>query len=128
MAKQRARGPLTFARQPRSRSPAEPAFAIAEAMPAKRSIQLLRVQTRKTLVHVANRPACFPAGAAWPIEMRAETLAAYLDFSSTRELCRAVAVGEAPAPHATRGSGKRLELIWYARAVDDFVARRSRLK
>jgi hypothetical protein len=126
--KKRAQGPLTFVRQPRARSSTEPSFVVPATAPGKRGVQLIRVQQKRSLVHVANRAARFPQGATWPVEMRAETMAAYLDFCSTRELCRAIADGEAPAPHATRGSGKRLKLVWYSRAVDEFVARRNRFK
>lgn len=122
----RARGPLTFAREPRARPATEPSFVVPNTASNNRAVQSVRVLHRKGLVHVTNRAARFPQGTTWPVEMRAETLAAYLDFCSTRELCRAIADGEAPAPHATRGSGKRLELVWYSRAVDEFVARRNR--
>lgn len=128
VAQKRDTGPLTFVRQPRARPSTEPAFKAPNTTVSRRAVQSLRIQQRKGLIHVANRAARHPGGPTWPIEMRAETLAAFLDFSNTRELCRAIALGEAPAPHATRGSGKRLEVVWYSRAVDEFVARRNRFK
>jgi hypothetical protein len=91
----------------------------------KRAVQYLKAAQRKSLVHVVNREAPFPPGGSCPIEMRAGTMAAYLDFGTTRELCKAVGRGEAPPPNATRGAGKDIELVWYCRAVEDFVARRN---
>jgi hypothetical protein len=124
LAEKKARGPINFARQPRRPVAAqEPAFAVP-ATP-KRSVQYLKAAQRKSLVHVVNREARFPPGGSWPIEMRADTVAAYLDFGTTRELCKAIGRGEAPAPNATRGAGKDIELVWYCRAVEDFVARRN---
>lgn len=93
--------------------------------PPKRNTgaQELRAPFRRTPIHVRNRPPRFPPG-AWPIEMRADMTAAYLDFPSTRELCKAVARGEAPKPDSTRGAGAELEVIWSTRSIDEFVSRR----
>lgn len=124
-AEKKARGPINFARQPRRPAQApEHAFAVPVS-PAKRPVQYLQAAQRKSLVHVVNREARFPPEGSWPIEMRADTVAAYLDFGTTRELCKAIGRGEAPAPNATRGPGKEIELVWYSRAVEDFVARRN---
>jgi hypothetical protein len=122
----KARGPVTFIRKPRKQpQSSEVAFAVVSSMPSKRRAQLLKAGPRKSFVHVTNRVARFPPTGTWPIEMRAETAAAYLDFATTRALCKAVARGEAPAPNATRGAGESLEVVWYATAVEDFVARRN---
>jgi hypothetical protein len=128
LAEKKARGPINFARQPRRPvAPQEPAFAAPVPVPAtpKRSVQYLKAAQRKSLVHVVNREARFPPEGSWPIEMRADMVAAFLDFGTTRELCKAIGRGEAPAPNAARGAGKDIELVWYCRAVEDFVARRN---
>jgi hypothetical protein len=126
LPEKKARGPVNFARQPRRLLPArETAFAVSAPGTAQRSVQFLKASQRKSLVHVVNREARFPPRGSWPIEMRADTVAAYLDFCTTRELCRAIGRGEAPAPNATRGAGKHIELVWYCRTVEDFVARRN---
>jgi hypothetical protein len=123
----KARGPIMFMRKPRKQTqPLGVAFAAASSVSSKRRSQFLKAgSARKSLVHVTNRAARFPPAGTWPIEMRAETVAAYLDFATTRALCKAVARGEAPAPNATRGVGESLEVVWYATAVEDFVARRN---
>ena len=88
-----------------------------------KSPQMVKTPMRATSVHVPNRPAKFPP--AWPYEMRAETTAAFLDFRTTRELCKAIAKGEAPAPTAVRKAGGSLEAIWLAAAVKHFVESRN---
>jgi hypothetical protein len=106
--------------------PNQDAAFFGRSSPPKRTAgaQELKTPLRKSSVHVANKPPRFPPG-AWPLEMRADTVAALLDFSSTRELCKAIQRGEAPRPNATRGSGSTIEVVWFVRAVEDFVARRN---
>jgi hypothetical protein len=71
---------------------------------------------------------CIPARymfGEWPAEMRADVLAAFLDFADTRALSDAVERGEAPNPTAVRYVGRnRSEPVWSAEAVADFVRRR----
>jgi hypothetical protein len=91
-----------------------------------KSPQMVKTPMRATSVHVPNRPAKFPP--AWPSEMRAETTAAFLDFQTTRELCKAIAKGEAPAPTTVRRASGSLEAIWLAAAVKQFVESRNNFK
>ena len=53
-----------------------------------------------------------------------DTLAALLDFDDTRELWRAVHVGEAPPPSAIRRGGRQEEPVWALQAVTEFVRQR----
>ncbi len=118
------------AQKRRSRKPTAAAVAFAvPPPPPKRTTgaQELKAPFRRTLIHVANKPPRFPPG-AWPLEMRADTAAAYLDFPSTREMCKAISRGEAPRPNATRGSGPAIEVVWYSKSIEEFVARRNRAK
>jgi hypothetical protein len=65
----------------------------------------------------------------WPIEMRTDVVAAFLDFPNTRALSIAIERGEAPRPTATRKAGsKSFEPVWSAEAVADFVRRRHALR
>ena len=66
--------------------------------------------------------ARYPVNGAWPAEMRADLLAAYLDFRSVRELALAISRGEAPPPTNYRGVGRSREAIWSRVIVDDHVA------
>jgi hypothetical protein len=113
----------------KARRPNQDVAFTERCVPPKRTAgaQELKAPLRKTPVHVSNKPPRFPPG-AWPLEMRADTVAAFLDFSSTRELCKAIQRGEAPRPNATRGSGSTIEVVWFVRAVEEFVARRSLAK
>jgi hypothetical protein len=86
------------------------------------SPQLVKSPLRATAIHVMNRPARFPP--AWPEEMRAETAAAFLDFSTTREMCKAIQRGEAAPPTSFRTSAGKIEAVWLAVAVKRFVASR----
>jgi hypothetical protein len=91
-----------------------------------KSPQLIKTPMRATSVHVPNKPAKYPP--IWPYEMRAETTAAFLDFRTTRELCKAIAKGEAPPPTAVRKAGGSLEAIWLAAAVKKFIESRNQFK
>lgn len=73
-------------------------------------------------VIVKNEGARYPAGGAWPLQMRADMVAAILDFSTTKELCYAIAQGHAPYPTAFRLKGKKWEAIWTTQNVRDFVS------
>lgn len=65
----------------------------------------------------------FPAIEAWPLEMRADAVAALLDYTSTMALARAVARNE--APRASRVRGPRREPVWHLDAIVSFLASRS---
>ena len=114
----------------RTKKAGEVTFAeIAEPPPSQpprrtKGAQELRAPFRKTPIHVPNRPPRFPPGGAWPIEMRADMVAAYLDFTSTRELCKAIARGDAPKPDSTRGMGIDLEVVWSSKTIEQFVTRK----
>jgi hypothetical protein len=66
--------------------------------------------------------ARYPVNGAWPAEMRADLLAAYLDFRSVRELTLAISHGEAPPPTRFRGRGRSREAIWVKVIVDNDIA------
>jgi len=83
---------------------------------------MVRTPLRATRVHVPNRPAKFPP--IWPIEMRAETAAAFLDYATTRELCKAIQKGDAAPPTACRTVSGRPEAVWLADAIREFASRR----
>lgn len=76
-------------------------------------------------VRIANEQARYPIGPAWPVQMRADMVAAYLDYKDTRDLCKAVTSGAAPPPSSTRLIGKRTEVIWMKEMLDRFVAARA---
>ena len=114
------------AQKRRTKKASEAAFVSGwRARPPVRTkgAQELRAPFRRSPIHVPNRPPRFPAG-AWPIEMRADMAAAYLDFPSTRALCKSIARGEAPKPDSTRGAGAALEVVWFTKSIDEFVAHR----
>lgn len=106
----------------RKRQASEPVFAVEDPRALTRQAQLVRVPTRPTLVRVPNRPARFPA--LWPEEFTAETVAAFLDFPTTRELCKGIARGEAPQPTSFRRAKGAIQCIWHKAAVVKFVAER----
>jgi hypothetical protein len=84
-------GPPRFRRQARAaRQPSGSAFS-AEPLSADsaKSVQDLRAGLRKQTVRVTNRPARFPPTGVWPFELRADMVAALLDFDTTRQLCKA---------------------------------------
>ena len=66
-------------------------------------------------------PARFPPG-PWPGQMRADMVAAFLDFENTAELVAAVKRGEAPAPSAIRKRGKDAEPVWSRAHLEHFSA------
>ena len=66
----------------------------------------------------------YPTGSLWPIELRADMVAALLDFRTTHELCKALAAGEAPRPTATRIASSHAEPTWFRESVLAFVSRR----
>lgn len=90
----------------------------------RRSVQEVNVGSRQLSIRVTNRPARYPKNGLWPFELRADMVAALLDFETTRQLCKAIAAGNAPRPGATRGSGNSLEVVWSLEAVKAFVAAR----
>jgi hypothetical protein len=67
-------------------------------------------------------PARYPPIGTWPALMRADMVAAYLDYSDTGELARAVGRGEAPLPVGYRGIGRARQPIWSKAAIDNFAA------
>jgi hypothetical protein len=76
-------------------------------------------------VPVVRRDARYPSNGAWPLELRASSLAALLDYENTRQLCKAVARNEAPKPTAIRRDDKgQSEPIWSLEAVREFVNKR----
>jgi hypothetical protein len=116
------------ARMPKSNEDAG-SFGIPLPGPSDRAgVQDLRAGLRKQLVRVSNKPARFPPSGVWPIELQADMAAALLDYATTRELCKAVASGAAPRPTAVRSRGSKLEVVWFADAVREFVARRHSLR
>ena len=59
------------------------------------------------------------------MQMRADMAAAYLDYRNTAEFGAGVLRGDAPAPAALRGAGRRREPIWDRRDLDRAVAPRA---
>jgi hypothetical protein len=68
-------------------------------------------------------PARYPPTATWPALMRADMVAAYLDYRDTAELARAVGRGEAPPPIGYHGAGRAREPVWSKATIDKFTAR-----
>jgi hypothetical protein len=101
----------------------EPSSAASETKGGK-NIRQVSAGLRKRLVHVVNRPPRFPPIALWPIELRADMVAAMLDYASTYELCRAIHAGEAPRPTSWRGRSSSVEVTWYRDDVLAFIMRR----
>lgn len=66
-------------------------------------------------------PARYPPTGAWPAVMRADVVAAYLDYRDTSELARGVGRGEAPPPMGYHGVGRAREPIWLKSAIDNFL-------
>lgn len=54
--------------------------------------------------------------------MRADMVAAYLDYRDTGELARAVARGEAPPPSGYHGTGRAKEPVWAKVSLDSFIS------
>ena len=69
-------------------------------------------------------PARFPLNGAWPIEMRADMTAAFLDFETTGQLLAAILRKEAPRPTVTRLRNGRRVPVWARDAVVNFIAKR----
>lgn len=67
-------------------------------------------------------PARFPPSGAWPGQMRADMVAAYLDYKDTAELAAAVKRGDAPAPSLMRGTGRSKEPVWITADIDRNLA------
>ena len=67
-------------------------------------------------------PARYPPIGTWPVLMRADMVAAYLDYRDTGELARAVARGEAPPPTGYHGIGRARQPVWSKVAIDHFTA------
>jgi len=70
-------------------------------------------------------PARYSPVGAWRAVMRADMVAAYLDYRNTVELARAIVRGEAPRPTHYHGTGRSREPAWSKAAIDDFAAPRS---
>lgn len=99
-------------------------FIPSSSTASRTSVQDVRAGLRKQLIRVTNRPARLPKHGHWPFELRADMVAALLDFETTRQLCKAIAVGAAPRPGAVRGTGASREVVWSLEAVRTFVAMR----
>lgn len=69
-------------------------------------------------------PARYPPAGSWPLELRADLAAAFLDYPDTRAFYAAVSRGEAPRPTGLRGTGKVREPIWARPVMERFVAQR----
>jgi len=68
-----------------------------------------------------NLLARYPPG-PWPGQMRADMVAAFLDFESTADLAAAVKRGEAPPPSALRKKGDKFEPVWSRIYLERFSA------
>jgi hypothetical protein len=106
------------------RQPAGTIFAVLAPAVRDGSVQDLNAGPGRRVVRITNRPARFPKNGMWPLELRADMLAALLDFETTRQLCKAIAAGTAPRPGALRTVGGLSELVWSLSAVRRFVALR----
>lgn len=67
-------------------------------------------------------PARYPPVGTWPAVMRADMVAAYLDYRDTAELARAVARGEAPRPSCYHGTGRSRQPVWSRAVIDHFTS------
>lgn len=67
-------------------------------------------------------PARYPPAGAWPAQMRADMVAAYLDFHDTTELAAAIRAGQAPPPSSLRGVGRNREPVWARADLDRHIA------
>jgi hypothetical protein len=128
MAEPASKPPPRFQRLARMpRKPPDPVFLAPPESTGKGDVQCLNVGLRKHAVRVTNRPARHPQHGLWPWVLRAAQVAPQLDFETTRQLCRAIADGNAPRPRAVRGSGASAEVVWSLDAVKAFVAARHRI-
>lgn len=73
------------------------------------------------MVMPRNLPPRYPLG-PWPGQMRADMVAAFLDFENTAELAVAVKRGEAPPPSALRKKGNKSEPVWSRNHLEHFSA------
>jgi hypothetical protein len=96
---------------------ANPVPETAEKLPRHR----MRFSTPERSVSVKTEAARYPEGPTWPLQMRADMTAAILDFRTTKELCHAIANGQAPYPTAFRLKGGKWEAIWSTENVREFV-------
>lgn len=85
------------------------------------NVQDLQAGLRKQTVHVTNRPARYPPTGVWPFELRADMVAALLDFETTRQLCAAIAADCAPRPGAVRKMGGQIDVVWSQESVREFI-------
>jgi hypothetical protein len=69
-------------------------------------------------------PPRYPPTSAWPGQLRADMVAAFLDYPDTKALAAAIARGEAPSPSALRGQGRAREPVWNLEDLERFVAPR----
>ena len=67
-------------------------------------------------------PARYPPIGIWPALMRADMVAAYLDYRDTGELARAVVRAEAPPPIGYHGVGRAREPVWSKAIIDKVTA------
>ena len=56
--------------------------------------------------------------------MRADMVAAFLDYPDTKALAAAIVRGEAPCPSALRGKGRAREPVWNLEDLERFVTPR----
>jgi hypothetical protein len=89
-------------------------------MPARSTNAISARQVRGPRSLAARHP---PHG-AWPAEMRADMVAAYLDFETTGRLYAAVLRGEAPRPTGERLRNGRREPTWALDTLKAHVAKR----
>jgi hypothetical protein len=104
------------------RRPDDTLFLVPASQGQRASRRKLRAVVSDRQVHVKNMDARYPGGPIWPLQMRADMVAAYLDFVDTKDLCVAITSGEAPPPTTTRTKGKKVELIWHKEFVDRFIS------
>jgi len=98
-----------------------PLVGASERLVRRGSRSVLRTATSDKYLPVKTQEARYPRGSAWPLQMRADMVAAYLDFDGTRDLCEAIKNGNAPLPTAARVIRKKLEAVWHKNAIDKFV-------
>jgi hypothetical protein len=112
-----------FVRAARSKTlPDDALFLVPAGQGQRASRRKLQAVASDRQVHVKNVVARYPGGPIWPLQMRADMVAAYLDFVDTKDLCAAITGGEAPPPTTTRTKGKTVELIWHKEFVDRFIS------
>lgn len=118
-----------FVRQTRLKgSSKRDAFVIVDqsSLANGKSVQDIYASLRKHTIHVTNRPARYPPTGVWPFELRADMVAALLDFETTRQLCAAIAADCAPRPGAVRKMGGQIDVVWSQESVREFIFARHR--